>query len=149
MAPPASQMSPLAIALTRASRPHRDEGEYEHRTPMTAEALPVLEEARTQNPGIGDIPLLPAPKDPSVCVGRSLVSDWWNRAVARVGLELKRGCGWHSLRRKFASDLMNQPLKVFCELGGWKTAQTVLQCYQRADQDRLRKALEDRRRVRS
>jgi len=55
--------------------------------------------------------------------------------------------GWHSLRRKFASDLMNQPLKVLCELGGWKTAQTVLQCYQRADEDQLRKALEDRRRV--
>ena len=62
-------------------------------------------------------------------------------------LELKRGRGWHSLRRKFASDLMNEPLKVLCELGGWKTAQTVLQCYQRADEDRLRKALEGRRRV--
>ena len=23
---------------------------------------------------------------------------------------------------KFASDLMDQPLKVLCELGGWKTA---------------------------
>ena len=33
---------------------------------MTAEALAVLEDARRQNPGIGDIPLLPAPKDPSV-----------------------------------------------------------------------------------
>ena len=25
---------------------------------------------------------------------------------------------------------MDQPLKVLCELGGWKTAKTVLQCYQ-------------------
>ncbi len=48
-------------------------------------------------------------------------------------MEPKRGRGWHSLRRKFASDLMDQPLKVLCELGGWKTAHTVLQCYQRAD----------------
>ena len=39
------------------------------------------------------------------------------------------------------------PLKVLCELGGWKTAETVLQCYQRADEDQLRKALEERRRV--
>ena len=69
---------------------------HEHRTPVTAQALDALEEAR---------------------------------------------------RRKFASDLMNQPLKVLCELGGWKTAQTVLQCYQRADEDQLRKPLEDRRRV--
>ena len=48
--------------------------------------------------------------------------------------------------RKFASDLMDQTLKVLCELGGWKTAQTVLRCYQRADQARLRKALEHRAR---
>ena len=74
---------------------------------------------------------------------------WWNKAVARAGLEPKRGRGWHSLRRKFASDLMDQPLKVLCELGGWKAARTVLQCYQRANEDRLREALEDRRRSRS
>ena len=42
-------------------------------------------------------------------------------------MERKRGRGWHSLRRKFASDLMDQPLKVLCELGGWKNAKTVLQ----------------------
>ena len=93
--------------------------------------------------------MLPAPKDPTACVSRWLVRDWWNRAVARAGLEPKRGRGWHSLRRKFASDLMNQPLKVLCELGGWKTAQTVLQCYQRADEHQLRKALQNRRRDRS
>ena len=44
---------------------------------------------------------------------------------------------------------MNQPLKVLCELGGWKTAETVLQCYQRANEDRLRKPLENRRRAHS
>ena len=121
---------------------------YEHRTPITAEAQAVLDEARRQSPGIGDVPLLPAPKDPSACVRRSLVRDWWNKAVAVAGLEPKRGRGWHSLRRKFASDLMDQPLKVLCELGGWKTAQTVLHCYQQADENRLRQALGDRRRAR-
>ena len=122
---------------------------YEHRTPVSAEALAVLEEARRQNPGIGDVPLLPAPKDPSRSVDRSLVRVWWKQAQTLAGLEPKHGRGWHSLRRKFASDLMDQPLKVLCELGGWKTAQTVLQCYQRADEDRLREALEKRRRARS
>ena len=118
---------------------------YEHRTPVTAEVLQVLEEARKRNPGIGDIPLLPAPKEPSKCVTRWLLRNWWRKAEALAGLEPKRGRGWHSLRRKFASDLMDQPLKILCELGGWKTARTVLQCYQKADQDQLRKALEDRR----
>ena len=120
---------------------------HEHRTPVTAEALDALEEARRQNPGIGDAPVFPAPGDPSKSVSRSRARTWWLKAQTRAGLEPQRGRGWHSLRRKFASDLMNQPLKVLCELGGWKTAQTVLQCYQRADEDQLRKALEDRRRV--
>ena len=39
---------------------------------------------------------------------------------------------------------MDQPLNVLCELGGWKTAKTVLQCYEQADEAQLRKALESR-----
>ena len=114
---------------------------------MTEEVVAVLGEARKHNPGIGDVPLLPAPKNPSACMRRSLARDWWRKAEKLAGLEPKQRRGWHSLRRKFASDLMNQPLKVLCDLGGWKTAETVLQCYQRADEDRLRKALDDRRRT--
>ncbi|MYE44160.1 MAG: site-specific integrase, partial [Acidobacteria bacterium] len=104
---------------------------YEHRTPVTAEALAVLHEARERSSGHEDAPVLPAPRDPSKSAGRSLVRVWWYRAQSLAGLEPKRGRGWHSLRRKFASDLMDQPLKVLCELGGWKTAKTVLECYQR------------------
>ena len=121
---------------------------YEHCTPATAEALAALEEAQGRNPGAGDTPVLPASTDASRCAGRSIVRYWWNRAEKLAGLEPQRGRGWHSLRRKFASDLMDQPLKVLCELGGWKTAKTVLQCYQRADNAQLRQALERRRRVR-
>ena len=118
---------------------------YEHCTPVTAAALTALEEAQSRTRGTGEAPVLPASTDASKCAGRSLVRYWWNRAEKLAGLEPQRGRGWHSLRRKFASDLMDQPLKVLCELGGWKTAKTVLQCYQRADEDRLRKALASRR----
>lgn len=45
-------------------------------------------------------------------------------------------------------DATGKPLKVLCELGGWKNAQTVLRCYQKADEGQLRKAL-DRPRVRT
>ena len=120
---------------------------YEHRTPMTAEAIAALREARTRNPRPGNAPVFPAPKDPSRCLDRSRVRVWWEKAQRLARLEPKRGRGWHSLRRKFASDLMNQPLKVLCELGGWKTPHTILQCYQQADEDQLRQALQDRRRA--
>ena len=122
---------------------------YEHTTPLTDEALAVLEEARRMNPGNGDGPVLPASAHPAQCLGRSMALKWWYRAAILAGLEPKRGRGWHSLRRKFASDLMDQPLKVLCELGGWKNPQTVLTCYQQANTGRLRTALESRRRVRA
>ena len=58
---------------------------------------------------------------------RELLS-WTQRLVGEgrrrsQGWNPKRGRGWYSLRRKFASDLMDQPLKVLCELGGWKDGQ--------------------------
>ena len=129
-------------------RAEHDKSGHEHVTPVTVEALGVLEEARTRNPGLGEAPLLPAPKKPANCMGAALAQVWWGRAERLAGLDPKPGRGWHSLRRKFASDLMDQPLKVLCELGGWKDAKTVLRCYQKPDEGQLRKALEARRRTR-
>ena len=117
---------------------------YGHVTPLSADATAILEEAREWNPGTGDAPVLPYGKGSSKCTSHSQAGRWWRVARRLSGLPPKRGRGWHSLRRKFASDLMDQPLKVLCDLGGWKDAQTVLKCYQRADQGRLRKALEYR-----
>ena len=122
---------------------------YEHRTPATAEALAALEEASGMSAGTGDTLVLPSPRDPSRCVGKCTVRGWWQRAEGLAGLEPRRGRGWHSLRRKFASDLMDLPLKVLCELGGWKEATTVLRCYQRPDDAQLRTALDNRPRPRS
>ncbi len=122
---------------------------YEHVTPMTDQAVAVLEETRDANPGNGETPVLPEPRDPSASISRRRAGTWWRKAERLAGLEHKRGRGWHSLRRKFASDLMDLPLKVLCELGGWKEAQTVLRCYQQADSVQLRKALDSRPRVRA
>ena len=62
--------------------------------------------ARTHNPGIGNAPVLPAPKDPTRPVCRYLMRNWWRKAETLAKLDPEKGRGWHSLRRKFASDLM-------------------------------------------
>ena len=129
-------------------RGEQEKSGYEHVTPVTAEALSALEETRRRNSGTGEAPVLPAPRNPLACLGAARLHAWWSKAQILAGLEPMPGRGWHSLRRKFASDLMDQPLKVLCELGGWKTAKTVLRCYQRPDARQLRKALEARRRPR-
>ena len=117
--------------------------------PVTDEAVAALEEARSNATVLGEAPVLPAAKDASRGVSRWLVHHRWERAEKLAGLEPKRGRGWHSLRRKFASDLMDQPLKALCELGCWEEVQTVLGCYQRADEGQLRRVLTNRRRART
>ena len=130
-------------------RAEHEKSGYEHSTPATADAIAALREARQHNHPTGDAPVLPHTRDPSRSISHPQATCWWNKARKLAGLTPKRGRGWHSLRRKFASDLMDQPLKVLCELGGWKTARTVLECYQQADQARLREALAHRTRTRS
>ena len=99
--------------------------------------------------GTGNRPVLPSSRDATKCTNRVSAFLWWKKVQTLAGLEPKPGRGWHSLRRKFATDLMDLPLKVLCELGGWKSPQTVLRCYQQADAGQLRKALESRPRVRT
>ena len=119
----------------------------EHSTPITAEAVEALQRARDHNPGIGDAPVFPAPGNPNECVGRYRMRSWWKRAERLAGLERLHGRGWHSCRRKFASDHMHLPLKILCELGGWKSHETVLECYQHPDEQQLREALKTRKRA--
>ena len=130
-------------------RAEHDKSGHEHVTPVTGEALSALKEASRSHPGTGEEPVLPAPRNPLACPGAARLHAWWSKAQILAGLDPMPGRGWHSLRRKFASDLIDQPLKVLCALGGWKTAKTVLECYQRPDEGQLRKALEARRRSRA
>ena len=58
------------------------------------------------------------------------------------------GLGWHGLRRKFATELKQVSLKDLAHLGGWKDPQTILKCYQSAEEESMRAALAERRALR-
>jgi hypothetical protein len=88
-------------------------------------------------PGIGDALVVPG-------VSRHLARDWMERAQRLAGLPPEKGRGWHALRRHFASELRDAPLRDLCALGGWKNPQTVLKCYQRPSEEAQRAALERR-----
>ena len=64
---------------------------YEHVTPMTDEAVAVLEEAREANPGNGETAVLPAPQDPSSSISRGRAVAWWHKAERLAGSETDRG----------------------------------------------------------
>ena len=71
------------------------------------------------------------------------------RAAEIVGLPKGERLGWHSLRRKFATELKHTALKDLCYMGGWKNPQTLLTCYQQPDEGTMRAALAARTRFRA
>lgn len=116
-----------------------------HVTPLTTIALSGLKKARQWHAAIGDAWVFPSPVDQMQPCSRNIMRDWWNRARAQAGVDGIRGRGWHALRRKFASELKDVPLRDLCELGGWKDPQTILKCYQQPDERTMRAALANRR----
>lgn len=72
--------------------------------------------------------------------------DWWNAAQKRADLSHIERLGWHSLRRKFANDLRELPLKDLAALGGWKDTRTILVCYLEENEKAMVEALRSRRR---
>ncbi len=118
---------------------------FEHVTPLSTDAVAALARARALELAIGDAWIFPAPGNPAEPSSRHLFRDWWERGEAGAKLTPAPRRGWHSLRRRFATDLKDTPLKDLCELGGWKDPATVLSCYQRADEQTMRAALERRR----
>ena len=107
----------------------------------------ALREARRARAVIGDGLIFPSPTAPGEPVSRHLLRDWWQRGEVASGLPRERLRGWHSLRRKFATEMKHTPLKDLCALGGWKDHQTILMCYQRADPVTMRTALANRMRL--
>ena len=122
-----------------------DKIDYDHRTPISGEALVALTEERRRRPTIGATWVFPAPKNSRQACSHDLMGNWWKRAESFAGLEPVRQRGWHSLRRKFASELKDIPLADLRDLGGWKDHNTILRCYQRPDEERMREALASRR----
>lgn len=118
----------------------------EHRTPLTRAAVSALRQARKAAAAISDW-VFPSPTDASKPVSVHLARDWWIQCEVKANVPHQPGCGWHSLRRLFATELKAAPLKDLCELGGWLTPQLVVSVYQRADPVTMRKALKQRARL--
>jgi len=118
-----------------------------HETPLTPAALSILRDVRRTRPGIGDGWVFPSHRRSDLPLTREVLYHWWLDAEARAGLPRVEGRAWHSLRRKFATELKHAPLKDLCALGGWKSHHTVLTCYQQPDADTMREALARRSRA--
>jgi integrase len=120
-----------------------------HATPLTSAARAELETARDRSGAIGDVWVFPEERRTAstrspMPRSRHTFKNWWAKAEALAELPHTERWGWHSLRRKFASELRHAPLRDVCDLGGWKSAATVLACYQTPDPVSVRHALASR-----
>lgn len=121
-----------------------DKLRFAHTTPLTPAALAALEAHQQATAAIGNAWVLPAPGDATAPVSRDQVRGWWQRGELLARIPPHPGRGWHSLRRAFATDLKHIPLVDLAALGGWKSAQTILKCYQKPDADTMEAALASR-----
>lgn len=126
-------------------RGEQDKIGHEHTTPMVEAARRALLKHRLRS-SVSDAGswVFPAPSNPGQPLSRHLTRDWWERTEAEAGIARVPGRGWHSLRRKFATELKGASLKDLCALGGWKDHNTILKCYQQPDPTAMRLALENR-----
>lgn len=119
----------------------------EYTTPIGPLARAALDRALRDRPGIGNAYIFPSPKDPAAAVPCHMCDKWLRKAECLAGVEpLEQGL-WHPYRRRFATELWDQPDRVVTKLGGWKDART-LELYQQPGEDAMLQALEGRKQLR-
>jgi integrase len=99
-------------------RAETDKIGFEHEPPGSEEALGALDRARREAKAIGDAWVFPATEDPSLPCPRTTFNKWWQRAVKLAKLLAAKRRGWHSLRRLFATETKDLPLKDQAPISG-------------------------------
>ena len=66
---------------------------------------------------------------------REMLGALLPRAEQHAGLAHVPHAGWHSYRRKWATERGDMPLKALMVAGGWKDMQTLVSCYQHPTDD--------------
>jgi integrase len=115
-----------------------------HETPLSDVALAALRAYRARERVLGLTWIFPGPGG-HVPLERGTFYKWWTEAVEKAKITRPRGA-FHTLRRRFATERLDVPLKTLAQLGGWKSTATLVECYQHPDMGALREALDAPRR---
>lgn len=134
----------LTVARIRW-RAENDKIGFEHLTSLTPLAVQALEAARARSAGIGNAWIFPGVESPDRPLSRHTLTRWWRALETKARVPHVVRCGWHSLRRKFATEMKHAPLRDLAYLGGWKSAATVVNVYQQPDDATMKSASATRR----
>jgi integrase len=122
-------------------RAETDKIGYAHRNPMHPDLLAFLKHDRMRAKAIGEAYVFPALRDSSKPLPRDTVQKLWRTVATAASIPRGEGYGWHSFRRAFANALRDVPLRELKDLGGWKSAHTIVKVYLQPDEQAQRTAL--------
>lgn len=122
---------------------------FEGTTTLTDTAVRALKEQRGRHAAIGQVWVFPAhfQKDKDKPTSRHSFAKWWSAVETEANVTKVPRRQFHSLRRKFATEMKHAPLRDLAYLGGWKSVSTVVEVYQRPDAATMQRALAARRPV--
>jgi integrase len=101
--------------------------------PIGPEVRSALDRVLRDRPGLGAAYLFPAPGSPDRPITKDLAVRWLAAAEKLAKLpHLERG-GWHTFRRKWATERKHLPTVDVAAAGGWAGTETLVRCYQQAD----------------
>ena len=97
-------------------------------TPIVPELITALAYYIEQGKGSGTGALFPVPGKQTPR-NRYGFYKWWRECLVAAGMPTDKRSGFHSFRRRFASDLAGAPLPVLMALGGWRNPDVVVKIY--------------------
>jgi integrase len=117
--------------------------ETELTTPTTPELLAALKYYLGQNTVKAAGPVFRKPGNDAPRK-RHAFYKWWHACLEVVGMPTDKRLGFHSFRRRLASDLAGAPLPVLMALGGWRNPEVVVKAYATPSMDALKAVLMNR-----
>lgn len=110
-----------------------DKGGYLFISPLGPEAREAVDAYLRAAPRVGDVPLFPAPRNPSAPVRRETVAKWLVAAERRAGLHKLAAGTFHPYRRLWATERKDLPDVDVAAAGGWRDTSALRASYKQAD----------------
>ena len=124
-------------ATTIRWRAESDKKRKEWVIPMPPALIEEVRRFRVKLGGAFGGLVFPSASDSAKPLGREVFQQALIAAETRAQLPKLDGGAWHALRRKWASERKHLPLVDVAAAGGWKDTQSLLTCYQHADQETM------------
>jgi integrase len=114
-------------------RADADKGGYLFVSPISRGAREAINAYLRANPRMGDVPLFPAPSNPTESMRRATVAKWLLRAEQKAGLPKLVGGTFHPYRRLWATERKGLPAEDVAAAGGWRDTHALRTSYLQPD----------------